>query len=383
MFRLEAMSKNQLAEPPMAAPSETATEYDPAARARRVALIKALEETTGTRVISYVTGDRPTLQTVLAGDAHSLIYSHLAELDRSNPSATRDQRRLGMFLYTAGGVTTASWGVVNLIRDFADSFTVFVPYKALSAGTLVALGADTLHITRLGQLSPVDPSLNSPYNPAAPGQVPGAPPQFLPVSVEAVMGYISLAKEVGLKGDEALSTVLKSLTDKVHPLALGDVYRSREQITTLASRLLKMGKRELTALQIESIVETLTKRLGSHDYLINRSEAKELLGGWVKDPTPEVEKIMMNLYREYADLMKLNSPYNPDEELGGADERELAYTRAAIESANRYDAFTTLRRLKRVTIQQPGPIPMAVTGHQQTLIREGWRCFDRSGTDGQ
>lgn len=352
-------------------------EYDPAARARRVALIEGLERETQTRIICYITGDRPTLQTVLAGDAHSLIYSHLVDLERSSATTTREQRRVGMFLYTAGGVTTASWGLVNLIRDFADTFVVFVPYKALSAGTLVALGADNLHITHLGQLSPVDPSLNSPYNPAAPGQAPGAPPQFLPVSVEAVMGYISLAKEVGLKGDEALSTVLKSLTDKVHPLALGDVYRSREQITTLATRLLKMGKRELTALQIESIVETLTKRLGSHDYLINRSEAKELLGSWVKDPSPPAEKTMMDLYGEYAELMKLNTPYNPDEELGGAEERELAYTRAAIESGSRFDAFTTVRRLKRVTMTQPGPVQMVVTGHQPTLIREGWKCYDR------
>ena len=352
-----------------------AGDYDAAARARRIALIKKLETQTGTKVITYATGERPSLQTVVAGDAHSIVYSHLVQLDQTLADVSRDRRRLGFFLYTSGGVSTAAWGVVNLLRDFADTLLVFAPYKALSAGTLIALGADELYLTRLGQLSPVDPSLNSPYNPVV-AQTPGAPPQFLPVSVEAVMGYISLAQDIGLKGDEALSTVLKSLTDKVHPLALGDVYRSREQITNLASRLLKMGKRDLTPSQIESIVETLTKRLGSHDYLINRSEAKQLLGGWVKDPDPSTEQTMMELYKEYAGLMKLNTPYNPDEELAGSEERELSYTRAVIESAQRYDAFTTRRRIKRVQIAQPGPVPMLVPGHQQMLIREGWNCFD-------
>jgi Serine dehydrogenase proteinase len=362
-------------------PATASQRFDSAARARRVALIRTLEAATGTSVIAYITGDRPQLQTVLASDAQAIVYSHLQALDLAGPTGPDHQLGIGLVLYTSGGITTSAWGLVNLIREFADRFVILVPYKALSAGTLVALGADRAYLTRLAQLSPVDPSLNSPYNPTIPAP-PGSPPQFLPVSVEAVMGYISLTKnEIGIKSDEALSGALRGLTDKVHPLALGDVYRSREQITALATRLLKMGTRELPDVQIREIVETLTKKLGSHDYLINRTEAKQLLGSWVEDAPPGAESALMHLFKEYSELLALGVQFNPEEELTSSGGQPVSYVRAVVESTRRFDAFVSVRRYRRITVAAPGPIPMPVEGTQQTIMSEGWRCLDGDDTN--
>jgi len=50
-------------------------------------------------------------------------------------------------------------------------FNVIIPFKALSCATLMALGADNILMTKMGQLSPIDPSIDSPLAPTAP--IPG------------------------------------------------------------------------------------------------------------------------------------------------------------------------------------------------------------------
>ena len=361
--------------PPLPPPSLA---YDEVARRRRLELIESLQDHTRSKVIVYFTGDRQNLQTVVAGDAHALIHEHLTGLSAPPTSSTKPIDRITLFLYTSGGITTAAWGLVNLIREFARELWVAVPYKALSAGTLIALGADKILMSKLGQLSPVDPSLNSPYNPTVPNQVPGATVQYLPVSVEAVMGYIKLAnQQVGVGGEhEGGEAILTSLTEKVHPLALGDVYRSREQIRALAERLLKMGSKKLRPWQLTKIVDVLTTGLGSHDYLINRSEARTLLGPWVENPVPAVETTVMRLFEEYAQMMRLSSPLNPEEDLSGATEAYTTYTRAAIESVPRFHAYVSQRRLNKLRSMQTAPIPVPIDVHQQTLIKEGWHCYE-------
>ena len=325
----------------------------------------------------YLTGDRQNLQTVVAADVHSIVHSHLSILDGESVLPDETPKHIGLYVYTMGGITTAAWGLVNLIREFGEELSVFVPYKALSAGTLLALGADHVYMSRLGQLSPIDPSLNSPYNPPVPNLPPGAPPQFLPVSVEAVIGFINLArKEMNLHEDGALAEVFAGLTEKVHPLALGDVYRSREQITSLAERLLRMGSRKLSDPDIKRIVEILTKGLGSHDYIMNRKEARQLLGDWVVRPDPKIEKDMMALFSEYSKILHLNTQQNPDEDLEGSKERVLTYVRAIVESRERLDGYISIRKIRKLSVPAPGPVPMQVEGFQQSLIKEGWQCLD-------
>ena len=92
-------------------------------------------------------------------------------------------------------------------------------------------------MSKLGQLGPVDPSVTMPFNPPAPG-IPG---QVLPISVEEVYSYIDFCKNkkfLGLKSEKAKRDVLRQLTEKVHPLALGSVYRAIEQIQMISRKLL-------------------------------------------------------------------------------------------------------------------------------------------------
>ncbi len=117
-------------------------------------------------------------------------------------------------------------------------------------------------MTKQAQLTPIDPSYNSPLNPAIPNQ---DPQNTFPVSVEAINGFFNLAREdLGIKDNDSLAQLLKSLAASVHPLVLGETYRIRNQIKMLAKRLLQ--KDSLDEDRIEEIVNFLTSDSGSHNY---------------------------------------------------------------------------------------------------------------------
>ena len=235
----------------------------------RIELYKQLETERESRVLVYVTGDRRGLETKIASEVLDLFVEHLDLMG--------DVDKISLYLYTTGGVTLAAWGIANLIRQFCEEFEVIVPAKAHSAGTLICLGADRIIMTKQATLGPIDPSVNTPLNPS----IPGAPPTArMPVSVEAINGFIELAKETGIKDSGDYATVLSILTQHVHPLVLGEVYRSRSQIRMLGERLLSkhLDNEEPTKEKIEKILDFLCSESGSHDYKIYRQEARDELG---------------------------------------------------------------------------------------------------------
>lgn len=328
--------------------------------------IQQIEEIEHAHLITYITGDRRGLETRIASDVFPIIYEHLSE--------TGQVAKLLLYIYTVGGDSLAGFGIVNLLREFCDTLEVIVPFKALSCGTLISLGANSIIMTRGGQLSPIDPSLASPYNPAAAGQMQPGAVQLLPVSVEDVMGYLKLAREeVGIKSDEGLSKVMALLSEKVHPMALGAVYRSREQISLLATKLLSFHENDQP--KIDRIVRILTKELPSHQYLISRKEARDL-GLKVTDPSAALETPIRNLYREYEALLQLQIPYSSEAILGSAASAPVTLNRAIIESLMpnnrlRMHIFKSERDVRRVQGSQPG-LPFPIVGVQERNISEQW-----------
>ena len=330
---------------------------------RRRGLINQIQEARNSKVICYVTGDRQNLQTKIAHDCHPLIFSHLREIGTTN--------KIDLFLYTQGGLTVAGWGLVHLIREFCKVFAVLVPFRALSCGTLICLGADEIVMGRLGQLGPIDPSTQNPFNPPIPG-VPISPQNTLPMNVEDVVSFIDLAKrEIGLKGDAGLSVALETLSkmNPYAPLALGAAHRVRPQIVMLAKGLLKIHMADRPK-EMKRIVEILAKQLGSHDYLIGRKEAKEI-GLKVTDASTEVETLIWELYSEYEGMMELNTPYSPQTFLGQQQSATGTFNRAAIESEIMTHIFRTIKQVNRITIAPP-LVPVPTPGHQEMVIDEGW-----------
>ena len=328
-------------------------------RERKV-MYQAWEKTRNTRVILYVTGDRPNLETQIHAEALDHIIKHL--------DAIGAVPKITLVLYTRGGSTLAAWSLANLIRQFCSEFEVVVPSKAHSAGTLICLGADRILMTKQATLGPIDPSVNGPLNP----QIPGAPPNVrAPVSVEAINGFIAFAREgVGLAGEPELRDVFLKLCDQVHPLVLGDVYRSRSQIRMLAKRLLV--KQIDDPAKVERILEFLCSESGSHDYSIYRNEAREDLGLRIDKPDAVQYSEIKALYDDFAADLELGIPFSPDVILGADAKKGYSLRRALIESAAAGgDSFVSEGELMRRQVQvAPGVMQSAVEDHRTF---EGWR----------
>ena len=295
---------------------------------KRLELIKEIEKARGSKLLCYVTGDRPGLQTLIADDAVRVLYSNLEALGDCN--------QLDLFLYSRGGQVLAPYRMVNLIREYCKNFSVLVPYRAHSAATLLCLGANEIVMGRLGELSPVDPAAANLFNPVDPAN----PLNRIPISVEDVTSYLTLAKEkASLTEQASMAEVFKALAEKVHPLALGNIQRSHSLIRLLAHNLLALHMDQKQETKIDTIVETLTEKLYTHDYVIARQEAKNTLGLKVVYPEPELDQVMWKLYEQYEKDLAIREPFNPIAMLGDNSSTDISHVGAVIESVQRSDTF--------------------------------------------
>jgi hypothetical protein len=267
-------------------------------RQERRALIEQIQAERNSVVVCYLTSDRENANALISKDVLPLFY----ELLRRAPKA----ERVDVVMFTQGGDTLAGFGLSRLLREFADHVGALVPDKCHSAGTLFSLGASEIVMTRLATLSPIDPSVTGPLNPAVelgPGQR-----HLVPLSVESVAGFKALATEDwGLEDGDGLNSAFRCLSDRVHPLALGNVFRSRQQIESLARKLLLLHRKD--GKQVTTIIDQLTKQLGSHDYLISRTEARGLLGKQVLADNEQLEDRLWALHQDFVGEMQLGLAY--------------------------------------------------------------------------
>jgi hypothetical protein len=312
-------------------------------------------------VLTFVTSDRPGMETQIAPDSVNLFVELLDEIGPTE--------KISLFLHTNGGATSAAWRIVNLIRTFCEVLEVIIPLKAMSAGTLISLGADRLVMTKQAALGPIDPSLNHPLNPSVP-----MGPQLarVPVSVEAVRGYLDAAKnDLKVKDPQVLANLLIDLSNKIHPLVLGEIFRSRAQIRFLAGKLIT---RQVTDVKkIKSCIDFLCADSGSHDYTINRREALEM-GLNVEKPTENFYATLKQVHASYTEQMKLLEQFSPQTVLGTNPASPYFAVRGLVESTDGgCYGFVSEGIMTRtmVPMGHPGaPMQEAIT---DSRTFEGWR----------
>ncbi|KOH44491.1 SDH family Clp fold serine proteinase [Sunxiuqinia dokdonensis] len=335
----------------------------------RIENYKWLEEDRQSKLMVYITGDRPGMETQIATDVLDYFSEHLDKINKVP--------KISLLLYTRGGDTMAAWSLVNLIRQFCDEFEVIIPSKARSSGTIISLGADKIMMTKQATLGPIDPSLNSPLNPQNP-QVPQNPQARIPVSVESIQGFFELAKqELKLKNEDNLKDVLLSLSEKVHPLVLGNVYRSRTQIQMVARKLLQKQLGADQKEKIDKIVAFLCSDSGSHDYAIYRNEARDELGLTVEKPNDEQYQKLKEIFEDIRNELKLLSPFNVNIELGNEVKVKYSCRRVLIESieggTHVYLSEGELTKTTQ-TINQHPPLPPIVRSTIENQMNfESWK----------
>lgn len=276
---------------------------------KRIELLKKIQSERKTDretlVISYITSTRTNLDTPMAMDSVRLIFDHIIAFRKDHGEMDVD-----LFLHSNGGDGTVPWRLVTLIREYSKKFSVLIPFRAFSAATLTALGADEIVIHPMGMLGPTDPTVANDFNPSNPAN----PQQKLGISVEDVTAYINLIKEdAGITHEDELVQAFNKLPEQIHPLALGNVKRSLAQSRMMANKLLSLHMDSAKEQhEIQEIVDNLTSKLYYHGHPINRIEAKKQVGiKAISKSNETVENLMWELYLQYEEEMKLQIPFAP------------------------------------------------------------------------
>ena len=281
---------------------------------------------------------------------------------------------IDLLLYTRGGDTNSVWPLVSLVREFDPDFEVLVPFRCHSSGTLAALGANRIILTSLSELSPIDPSTGNQFNPRDPAN----PQSGMAISVEDVRAYRSFILEQ-LHGarednDESLRlpseavALLQHLTNEVHPLALGNVNRVLQQIKQLAVNLLNLHP--VDGEDVQSIVRALTTQFFSHLHMINRHEAKKILGERVDFASGELSDALDNVLRAYEEQFALRRKFYLRKLLDEDAEQSFRFVGALLESTVRSYLFETTGVVRQVAMP-PANVQIQVPAGQSIPLVPG------------
>ncbi len=340
----------------------------------KIDLIKKIEKKRDSKVITYITSDRPgPLNAKIAGDVIPIINQQLRKIGKV--------KNIDLYIFSQGGNTMVPWRLVSMIREYCTKFSVLIPYKAHSSATMISLGADEIVMTDLSEISPIDPSAANIFNPPDPRN----PQRKIPISVEDVMAYFDLAKnKFGIKNDEDLTKIFNKFIEsnpQIHPLALGNINRTHNLIRILAKRLLKSHNKPMKSDVINKIVDNLTEKLYSHQYYIGRKEAKnDLKIETVKLAGQNLSNLLIELYGKYKKEMGLNiTSWNPKTEFEeNTAQNRKDYKIAYIESTGLSNYFQISieygKQQVSITQQTPqGPIQVPQEKIGFKIISQGWK----------
>jgi len=314
-------------------------------RARRRQLIDEIERLRGSRLITYVTSDRDNCQGQIDENVVRPMYDHLLELNRAGNDHGEELPQLDLFLYSRGGAVDAPWRIVSMIRSVSVGFAVLAPFRAQSAATMIALGADEIVLGRKGELGPIDPSLSVQRQGAGGALIDDR------INIEDVMAYVKFVRDkAGITDQSGLAAALAALTEYPGPLILGTIYRTHSHIRSVAERLLESRETPFDDQRNQLLIDTLAERTYAHGHAIGRNEAAEM-GLPVVSPEPELERLMWELFVEYERALRLNDPVDPVAYLDGAEERSEPVTLALVESSwglSTYNGLLTVKAARNL-----------------------------------
>lgn len=143
--------------------------------------LKALADKTGRAVIVYATA---WLENKSNLDAQVLSIG-LGDMPGFMETVSNvNERELDLFLHSPGGSAEAAESLLEYLRTRFDHIRVIVPVAAMSAATMLALGADEILMGAHSQLGPIDPQFTL-FTPEGPRSAPA----------QAILDQFEMAKD--------------------------------------------------------------------------------------------------------------------------------------------------------------------------------------------
>lgn len=214
----------------------------------------------------------------------AMVGDHLDVLSQKYESKVIP--KLTMVLSTNGGNLPTARAIVKLIRQYCEQFEVIVFDSAMSAGTLLAVGADRIVMSKKAVLGPVDPSISQLRSMQA----------EVPVSVQDFLKSVDTSILTSKEKKERLLVLLS----QSNPIVLGQALRAQSQIEKMLDEELKGRMTD------EELQHTKTILMGysvMHDYMIFRDQAKDELKLPVETMDSELESWVIRLFDCYKESL--------------------------------------------------------------------------------
>jgi Serine dehydrogenase proteinase len=219
---------------------------------------------------------------------------------------------IDLFLSSTGGATEVPWRIVSLVREFCKSYTAIIPFAALSAGTHIALGADSLIMSEISTLGPVDPSMQHPLQPLDKAGKP------VPVSVEDLKNCIKFISQQLKDQDKNekysprdMAEIVGKLFEHIEPLVIGSVERAYALSRLITKKVLETHlDPSKDKEKIEQIVDKIGGEYFSHAFPITRRDVEQELHLNVIKPEPELFDAIWQLHQYYSGAFSQTSDLN-------------------------------------------------------------------------
>jgi len=184
-----------------------------------------------------------------------------------------------LVLHNHGGRIEPAFLISKTCKELSPKFVVTIPRKAKSAATLIALGGNEIHMGPMSELGPIDPQFN------------GLPALGISSSLESIAKIVCKYSESSLMFAEYLK-------EKLDLNVLGYFERVSESAQQYATRLLADKK---LPQEPEQIAHQFVYEYKDHSFVIDKEEAKELLGDTIKINTNEY-KFSNDIHRFLTDV---------------------------------------------------------------------------------
>lgn len=209
---------------------------------------------------------------------------HSNRIYKAAVTANREKPIL-LVLLNLGGSIEAGYLISKTCKRLAkEKFLVAVPRKAKSAATLLALGADEIHMGLMSELGPIDP-------------------QFGGFPALGMKNALEILSDLACKHPDAATMLGEYLQSKLDLRILGYFERINDSAVQYAERLL--ADKTLPDDQTpKSLADHFVNYYKDHGFVIDFDEARDLLGeSVIKQETSEYD--FANAVYESFDIVRI------------------------------------------------------------------------------
>ncbi len=228
-------------------------------------LIGRVEQLTQRNLVSYTSFFQHPAGIIDDHDPR-MIETLLKSIDLSKYPGTLD-----LMMNSPGGSPTAAEKIVLTCRVYSDSFRVIVPQTAMSAATMIAMGADKILMTATSELGPIDPQMiqNLPN-----GQ------QIMRSAKAFIDAYLDLVNmtQAAIRNKQPPQPFLQLLNTKIDPPWIQECLKARQLAEKIAAEFLSRWMlRDKTDDEVQETVQRFVKEgdQGSHGRAIRAEKAKD------------------------------------------------------------------------------------------------------------